>query len=106
MSNRSGLIKARLAGFDHVTGDVAVFLDAHCEVNAGWLEPLLQRVSEDYTVVAVPATDVIGWQDSAYHFEPTQKQLRGGMDWNLIFNWMSMTPPDGRERKTWADPVK
>ncbi|XP_012944336.1 polypeptide N-acetylgalactosaminyltransferase 5 isoform X1 [Aplysia californica] len=28
------------------------------------------------------------------------------MDWNLIFNWMSMTPPDGRERKTWADPVK
>ncbi|XP_012944326.2 polypeptide N-acetylgalactosaminyltransferase 5 [Aplysia californica] len=35
MSNRSGLIKARLAGFDHVTGDVAVFLDAHCEVNAG-----------------------------------------------------------------------
>ena len=35
MRERAGLIKSRMAGFDQVTGDVAVFLDAHCEVNVG-----------------------------------------------------------------------
>lgn len=35
LPERKGLIQARIVGFEHVTGDVAVFLDAHCEVNKG-----------------------------------------------------------------------
>lgn len=33
---RLGLIRARLAGADASSGQVLVFLDAHCEVNDQW----------------------------------------------------------------------
>jgi len=35
-TERLGLIRARLAGADASSGDVLVFLDAHCEVNIVW----------------------------------------------------------------------
>ncbi|XP_012940772.2 polypeptide N-acetylgalactosaminyltransferase 5 [Aplysia californica] len=106
MPKRSGLILARMAGFDHVTGQVAAFLDAHCEVHKGWLEPLLQRIKEDDSVLAVPSTDSIDWKTFQFIFKKNLQQNRGGTDWDLNFSWISPGVVDGVERKTLSDPVK
>jgi glycosyltransferase involved in cell wall biosynthesis len=33
---RLGLIRAKITGAEHTRGEVVVFLDSHCEANAGW----------------------------------------------------------------------
>lgn len=46
-SQRLGLIGTRTRGAELSTGDVIVFLDAHCECNRNWLTPLLARIRYD-----------------------------------------------------------
>jgi len=82
---RSGLIRARLLGAEHVKGQVITFLDAHCECTEGWLEPLLSRIVQDRRTVVCPIIDVIS--DETFEYVTASDQTWGGFNWKLNFRW-------------------
>uniref|UniRef100_A0A8C0X6A4 Glycosyltransferase 2-like domain-containing protein n=1 Tax=Castor canadensis TaxID=51338 RepID=A0A8C0X6A4_CASCN len=81
---REGLIRSRVIGASHASGDILVFLDSHCEVNKVWLEPLLSAIAKDHKSVVCPVIDVIDHMTLEYKPAPI---VRGAFDWNLKFKW-------------------
>ncbi|KAL0593207.1 Polypeptide N-acetylgalactosaminyltransferase 15, partial [Plecturocebus cupreus] len=84
-NKRLGAIRARMLGATRATGDVLVFMDAHCECHPGWLEPLLSRIAGDRSRVVSPVIDVIDWKTFQYY--PSKDLQRGVLDWKLDFYW-------------------
>ncbi|CAG7836284.1 unnamed protein product [Allacma fusca] len=82
--NRAGLIRARIFGARHATGDVLVFLDSHVEPNVNWLDPLLAPIKEDRKTVTTPIIDIINADTFAYTRSPL---VKGGFNWGLHFRW-------------------
>ncbi|XP_055990767.1 polypeptide N-acetylgalactosaminyltransferase 11 [Sorex fumeus] len=88
-ARREGLIRGRMIGAAQATGEVLVFLDSHCEVNAVWLQPLLAAIREDRHAVVCPVIDIISADTLAYSASPV---VRGGFNWGLHFKW-DLVPP-------------
>ncbi|KAG8443592.1 hypothetical protein GDO86_012120 [Hymenochirus boettgeri] len=82
--HREGLIRGRMIGASHATGDVLVFLDSHCEVNEMWLQPLLAPIKENHKTVVCPVIDIISADTMIYSSSPV---VRGGFNWGLHFKW-------------------
>lgn len=82
---RKGLIKARLLGVKYAKAKVLVFLDAHCECNQGWLEPLLTPIVKSRSTVVVPIIDVINFNNMQYVTAVTDS--RGVFDMTMTFAW-------------------
>lgn len=77
---RRGTLAARSLGAKEATGDAIVFLDSACELNDGWLEPLLDRLLRNPKAVTIPLLDeVIG---STMEWR-TGLPVRGVFDWAL-----------------------
>lgn len=85
------------------TGEVLVFLDSHCEVNAMWLQPLLAAIHQDPHTVVCPVIDIISADTLAYSSSPV---VRGGFNWGLHFKW-DLVPPSELSRPEGATaPIK
>ncbi|KAH9520418.1 Polypeptide N-acetylgalactosaminyltransferase 11 [Bulinus truncatus] len=81
---RLGLIRARMYGTKQASSSVLLFLDSHCEVNVGWLEPLLDVIHEDQRTVAVPIIDMIN--ADTFYYEASDL-VRGGFNWGMHYQW-------------------
>uniref|UniRef100_F6VV46 Polypeptide N-acetylgalactosaminyltransferase n=1 Tax=Ciona intestinalis TaxID=7719 RepID=F6VV46_CIOIN len=89
-----GIVKSRIKGAKMAAGDVIAFLDSHCECYEGWAEPLLDRISRDRTVVALPVMEIINPDNFKFTMTPMQRIQRGGFDWTLTYRWI----PPHRDR--------
>ena len=88
---RVGLIKARLLGAKNSEpGGVLIFLDAHCEVTEGWIEPLLARIAEKREAVVCPVIDIIN--DDNFSYVKSFSLHWGAFNWELHFRWFTMGP--------------
>ncbi|KAL3832575.1 hypothetical protein ACJMK2_024208 [Sinanodonta woodiana] len=102
LMERSGLTRARIKGFDASSGEVAIFLDSHCEATEGWLEPLLDRIARNETTVVVPMIDPISDTDLKISFQPASTANAGGFDWDLLFDWRPIQESE-RKRRNYKD---
>lgn len=103
-SKREGLIRARLLGANAARAQVITFLDAHCEANVNWLEPLLDRIRKDRTIVSVPVIDIISSTDFSYSRTPAE--VIGGFSWDMQFNWHSLPQSIRNQRKDSSQPIR
>ncbi|XP_050388689.2 inactive polypeptide N-acetylgalactosaminyltransferase-like protein 5 [Patella vulgata] len=102
-SERQGLIRSRMRGVREATGKVLMFLDSHCEVNIGWIEPLLSRIMENRSIVPSPIIDIINPDTLVY--EPIPLFI-GGFRWSLIFKWDPLPDKILNNKSAQSYPVK
>lgn len=60
-------------------------------MNKKWIEPLLGRIKENRSNVAVPVIDIINADTFTYTSSPL---VRGGFTWGLYFKWDNL--PKGK----------
>jgi polypeptide N-acetylgalactosaminyltransferase len=97
LQTREGLVKARLLGANKATGEVLTFLDAHCECNTGWLEPLLKRVKDNPKVAICPVIDIIS--DDNFSYIKSFDFHWGAFNWDLHFRWFMLGEEELKRRK-------
>ncbi|XP_074643915.1 polypeptide N-acetylgalactosaminyltransferase 14-like [Tubulanus polymorphus] len=101
---REGLMRSRVKGAEQASATVLTFLDSHCEANANWLPPLLQKVKDDPYSVVSPVIDVISMD--TFQYVSATSDLRGGFDWSLHFKWEQMNEKQKKQRPHVTAPIR
>ncbi|XP_047019636.1 N-acetylgalactosaminyltransferase 7 isoform X2 [Helicoverpa zea] len=104
---REGLIRTRSRGAQEATGDVIVFLDAHCEVNINWLPPLLAPIYRDYRIMTVPVID--GVDHRTFEYRPVYQHgmnYRGIFEWGMLYKENEVPDREANLHKHKSEPYK
>lgn len=106
-TQREGLIRTRSRGAQEATGEVIVFLDAHCEVNLNWLPPLLAPIYRDYRIMTVPVID--GVDHRTFEYRPVYQQgmnYRGIFEWGMLYKENEVPDREANLHKYKSEPYK
>jgi polypeptide N-acetylgalactosaminyltransferase len=103
---REGLIRSRIRGAAAAKGDVIIFLDSHIETTEGWIEPLLDPISQNRTIVVTPIIDSIDYTTFYFHRYNATPLSVGGFDWNLQFSWHALPEREEKNRKHYLEPAR
>lgn len=102
-----GLIRTRSRGAQEALGEVIVFLDAHCEVNANWLPPLLAPIYRDRTVMTVPVID--GIDHKTFEYRPVygeHRHYRGIFEWGMLYKENELSDSETARRAHNSEPYR
>ncbi|XP_049868338.1 N-acetylgalactosaminyltransferase 7 isoform X2 [Pectinophora gossypiella] len=106
-NGREGLIRTRSRGAHEATGEVIVFLDAHCEVNVNWLPPLLAPIYRDYRIMTVPVID--GIDHKTFEYRPVYQpgtNYRGIFEWGMLYKENEVPDRESKLHKHPSEPYK
>jgi len=92
MGERSGLMRARMAGVNAATAEVLTFLDSHIEATEGWLEPLMDRIRINKKAVVCPVIEEVN--DKTFQYKFVTRDLEGVFYWGLDFGWRQIQRED------------
>ncbi|CAG5097173.1 Similar to Pgant6: N-acetylgalactosaminyltransferase 6 (Drosophila melanogaster) [Cotesia congregata] len=92
LTQRSGLIRGRLAGAKKAKAKILVFLDSHTEANVNWLPPLIEPITKDYKTCVCPFIDVIAFD--TFEYRAQDEGARGAFDWELYYKRLPLLPAD------------
>lgn len=93
--------------FTFLTGEVIVFLDAHCEVNINWLPPLLAPIYRDRTVMTVPIIDGIDYKTFEYRsVYGSENHFRGIFEWGMLYKENEVPRREQRRRQHNSEPYR
>ncbi|XP_046739825.1 N-acetylgalactosaminyltransferase 7 [Diprion similis] len=104
---RQGLIRTRSRGAREATGEVIVFLDAHCEVNTNWLPPLLAPIYVNSKVMTVPVID--GIDHKSFEYRPVYQEghlYRGIFEWGMLYKENELPRREAKTRSHDSMPYK
>ncbi|GIY21247.1 polypeptide N-acetylgalactosaminyltransferase 2 [Caerostris darwini] len=94
-NQRQGLTRSRMIGAVKSTGSHVIFLDSHCEVNTGWLPPLLQTAYDHPKALVSPVIDIIDAE--TFQYKPSTGNLKGGFDWALNYRWQIVSEEENKD---------
>jgi polypeptide N-acetylgalactosaminyltransferase len=102
---RLGVVRARMRAAREARAPVLVFLDAHCEPQSGWLQPLLAHLARTPRAIALPVIEPIDPRSWAYRPGPRPEAPPRGViaDWNLTFGWKQLSDAEVAARA--SDPL-
>ncbi|CAG9810414.1 unnamed protein product [Chironomus riparius] len=86
---RQGIISARILGARNAVGPVLIFIDSHCEVTTGWLEPILARFVEAPNAVLWGKISTMS-PDTMQVWTNSEAGRIGSFRWNLNFEYMDV----------------
>ena len=100
---REGSTRTRLIGASYAIGDIVSYVDAHVEVNPGWLEPIVTRIKEHPLTVVMSILDTISAETFA--ITRTVTGFHGGFTWSLDFFWKPLPDHIKQIRLREIDPM-
>ncbi|XP_029642743.2 N-acetylgalactosaminyltransferase 7, partial [Octopus sinensis] len=105
-SKKEGLIRSKTIGAKYASGDILVFMDAHCECGRNWLVPILALLAHNRTIVASPVTNVIDWETFAYKTTFREKHHHGIFEWGFLYKESKVPDMELTSRKYNSEPYR
>lgn len=98
LESQRGTLKARIAATKEAKTDVVVYLEANALCGHGWLEPLIDLLVKDRSVIALPHYDRVH-SPVSLEYRGTRGDLQAAPTWNFGIRMRSTVAVDPTDKQ-------